>query len=267
MRLEASRLEIRRGARTLVRELDLRIEPGRVLVVLGPNGAGKSTLLLALAGAHPLAAGWVRLGDRPLASLGAKARAERVAWQGQLPPTEFGLTVGERLQLSAPRGGRDEIDEALRRVDLAGLDARPLGELSAGERQRAELGALSLRRAPLWLLDEPTAHLDLRHQVAWLDLLCAEAARGRSLVVVLHDLGQAAAIADDVLLLYGDGRTKAGRAEEMLRAAMLEDVFGVALCEIGGADGFTFVPSYGEHCASARRARIADQQRSSSRRP
>jgi len=242
MELLTRSLSVGRGGRNLIRGLDLRIGPGETWVVLGPNGSGKSTLLLTLAGVLQPEAGDVLLDGTGIGRLRPAERGQRVAWQGDLPSAEFGFSVRERLDL-VPREERDP-DAALRRLDLGGLEGRRLFELSAGERQRVELAALWLRDAPLWLLDEPTAHLDLRHQVTCLELLRDEARAGRSLVVVLHDLTQAHALADRGLLLGPEGTHQAGHAEELLQPATLERVFDTRLQVAQAPAGPVLLPDY-----------------------
>lgn len=251
MEMRARGLSISRGGRLLLQGLDLHLGPGQCWVVLGPNGAGKSTLLLALCGQLPqhsgrgnvhagsgtAVTGWLELDGKPLRAWPLSQRVRRVAWQGAPPPTEFGLTVEERLQLASDRPGSTALGGAVRRLDLAGLERRRLGELSAGERQRVELAALTLREAPLWLLDEPCSHLDLRHQVSWLRSLAEERDAGRCLVMACHDLGQARALADGAILLHGDDRCTAGPATELLDARTLSDLYGTPLRSLADEGG------------------------------
>ena len=235
--LELNGVAVGRGGRRLVQGLDMAVRPGRITVIMGPNGAGKSSLLLAMAGMIP-AAGEIELAGRLFSSYSRQEIANLIAWQGELPPTEFGLNVAQRLGLAAIEADGETIAGAAAAMQVDGLLDRPLGALSSGERQRVELAALMLRDVPLWLLDEPTAHLDLRHQLGCLAMLKKEAGRGRAIVVVLHDIPQAAAVADDVLL-FGDEGVAAGEASAILSRERLQRVFGVAL----QAD--TLLPDYG----------------------
>lgn len=242
MGLVTRSLQLDRGGRRLFQNLELSFASGQVCVVLGPNGSGKSSLLLTLAGEVAPSAGQVLLDGRPMTRVSPRRRAEAIAWQGDLPSADFGFTVAERLAV-APSQKRSPL-EALERLDLDGLEDRRLGALSSGERQRVELAALWLRAAPVWLLDEPTAHLDLRHQVRWLEILHEEAADGRTIIVVLHDLSQAHAIADHAVALFGDGRVERGNASTLFQPEVLERLYGVGVQRLRGEAAVELLPVY-----------------------
>ncbi len=238
--LELSDLSITRGGRILLSGLGCTIKAGEVVVVLGPNGAGKSSLLLALTGLIP-ASGGIELQGRPLAAYGRDELSQSIAWQGELPPTEFGLTVRQRLELAAGEAG-SEIETSAAAMDVAPLLQRPLGELSSGERQRTELAALMLRDAPIWLLDEPTAHLDLKHQIHCMHMIKEQRAKGRAIVTVLHDLQQAMAIADHLILIDGKSGAEYGEAKQLFTGNRLSHLFDAPVIR----QGSVFVPNYGE---------------------
>jgi len=243
MMLRFDHLSLRRGERELLCEADLAIAAGRVTVILGPNGAGKSSLLLAMAGLLPAAGGRVLLQEHVLAELPRPEISSRIAWQGELPAAEFGLTVRQRLELAAGDGSASpRLPQVAAGMEIDRLLERDLARLSSGERQRVELAAIMLRDCPLWLLDEPTAHLDLRHQILLLRMLRGEAATGRAVVTVLHDLQQAMAVADDVILLDGAGGVEAGEAGGLLTAARLSRLFQVELQSFG--EGKLLLPDY-----------------------
>ncbi len=238
--MSLSGVAVERGNRTLLSGLDCELLSGKVVVVLGPNGAGKSSLLLALAGLIP-ASGDIELVGRPLADYGRDELSNSVAWQGDLPPTEFGLTVRQRLQLAAGEV-TEEFNAAADAMDIASLLHRPLGELSSGERQRTELAALMLRSASVWLLDEPTAHLDLKHQIHCINMLKQQRKRGRAIVTVLHDLQQAMSVADDLILIDGRGAAEYGEASQLFDSGKLSRLFDAPL----KLQGALLVPDYGE---------------------
>jgi len=221
-----------RGEKRLLQGLDFNLYAGQVLVVLGPNGAGKSSLLLALNGLIERAEGEISLQGVCLSDFSRLDLAREVAWQGDLPPTEFGLTVQQRLDLVSHDSAVDA-GVAIAEMDLKNLLPRALGELSAGERQRVELAALMLRTAPVWLLDEPTAHLDLKHQRQCLQMLRRESEQGRAIVVVLHDIQQAQAIAEQVVLMDGKGNAAVGHAADMLTQKRLSELFDMPLIRQG----------------------------------
>ena len=181
--LDASNLTLRAGTRELARELSLRVHAGELWCVLGANGSGKTTLLHTLAGVRAPAAGRVRLMGADL----AQAPAEQAArWRGLLTQTvhdSFSATALEVVLLGRhPHHDRWSFDDdddrriahdALAAVDAAALSARDVTTLSGGERQRVAIAALLAQRVPLMLLDEPTAHLDLKHQIGVLEHLRA----------------------------------------------------------------------------------------------
>ncbi|MDQ7002877.1 MAG: ABC transporter ATP-binding protein, partial [Ghiorsea sp.] len=159
-----------------------------------------------------------------------------------LPPSEFGLTVLQRLTLSAEGDAEKNINHALDFMELNALKHRALGDLSSGERQRVEIAATMVRDNPIWLMDEPTAHLDMKHQVDCLKLIKQQAKQGRLIITVLHDLQQAAGVADRVVLFDGCGGVSVGTAKDILIAARLEPVFKVKL----KGTGKDLRPEYGE---------------------
>ena len=238
--LDISKLSVTRGGRTLLSGLDCVLHAGEVVVVLGPNGAGKSSLLLALAGLIPADGGIVMQG-RALSAYRRDELSRSIAWQGELPPTEFGLTVRQRLELAAGEADGD-IETSAAAMDVAPLLHRPLGELSSGERQRTELAALMLRDAPIWLLDEPTAHLDLKHQIHCIKLIREQRKRGRAMMVVLHDMQQAMAIADYLILIDGKGRAEYGEAKRLFASQRMSRLFDAPVIR----QGSVLIPEYGD---------------------
>jgi len=231
--LDVVGLTLCRGDKCLVASFSHVFAEAKVHVVLGPNGAGKSTLLLALAGMLKAEVGDVFIKDasaaaRNVARSSRHALSEWMAWQGDLPSVEFGLTVRQRLQLAAGESPKEErLLAAAKAMDIVHLQHRDMAALSSGERQRVELAAIMQRDVPVWLLDEPTSHLDLRHQAAALAMMRREADHGRLIITVLHDLLQAVSIADEVLLLDGSSGVQAGAAKELLTAQNISCLFGV----------------------------------------
>jgi iron complex transport system ATP-binding protein len=226
------------GAGPVLAGFDLVVEPGRLLALLGPNGAGKTTALRALARLHRPTAGRVELDGRDLWRLSPRACARRIAYLPQGEEVAWPLTVEEVALLGrvphrgwlAPWQGADRgaVSRVLDRLGLAPLAHRPLGTLSGGERRRALLARALVQEADVLLLDEPTAHLDLRHQVDLLELL-GELARRQGLGVVasFHDLNQAARHADELVLLAAGRVVARGSARQVLTAEVLGTAYGL----------------------------------------
>lgn len=237
--LEAKDVSVRLGSRLVVTEASLAVRPGRVTVLIGPNGAGKSSLLAALAGDLAPADGRVMLDGVELHSLKPAALARRRAVLAQSTELAFPFTVGEVARLGLPpglpRGDADiAVREALGHVDLEGYEERSCQALSGGERQRvhlarvlAQLSAAPDGRPRHLLLDEPTAGLDLAHQLATLDIAKAHASGGGGVLAVLHDVNLAVMVADEIVAMK-DGRiVAAGRPDAVLTDEIVRAVYDV----------------------------------------
>ncbi len=233
----ADRLSFGYGARTVLADASLSLRAGELCALCGPNGAGKSTLLRALIGLHPISSGRVSLGGDPLAILSRREIARRAALLPQDTPVELPLTVREVVALGRlPHLGRFEpegqndvaaVETALAATDVAGLADRSVAELSGGERQRVHLARALAQEAPLLLLDEPLAGLDLAHQLRALELVRASVQSGRAVLLAVHDLTLAARFCDR-LVLVADGRVRADAPPaEVLTVDNLARWFGV----------------------------------------
>ncbi|MPY62638.1 heme ABC transporter ATP-binding protein [Streptomyces spongiae] len=225
---------MRLGSREVLADVGVTARAGEVLALVGPNGAGKSTLLAALAADLRPTAGVVRVHGRPADEWPAPDLALRRAVLPQAAALSFPFTVEEVVRMGrAPwarqPGGGDEDDDAVREAiaatEVGAFAARPFSALSGGERARVALARVLAQRAPLLLLDEPTAALDLRHQELVLRV-CRERARaGDAVVVVLHDLGLAAAYAHRVAVLRAGRIAAEGVPEEIFTDGLLSEVY------------------------------------------
>jgi iron complex transport system ATP-binding protein len=232
--LQATGLTCTIGRRQILTGVDLAVKHGETIAVVGPNGSGKSTLLRVLAGTRPPAAGRLTLGGVDLGEMAARRRARAIALVGQEDELPADLLVGEFVALGRtphrmPWAGGDaaELDivlGALARVELADAIARPVDQLSGGERRRVVLARALAQDANLLILDEPTNHLDIRQQLALLDLVRG---LGRTVVMALHDLNLAAASCDRIAVLH-DGRVlPAADPATALAPGIVRRVFGV----------------------------------------
>jgi iron complex transport system ATP-binding protein len=240
------------GRRTLVAGLDLDVHASQCWAIVGPNGAGKTTLVATLAGLLVPASGEISYGGSPVGRLRPRERALRRGYLPQDSVDFFPATVLETALIGRhPHLARWEWEsgtdvarahEALAAFGLAGLDARDVRTLSGGERRRLALAALVAQDPELFLLDEPSSHLDLGQQIAALEVMTALAReRGRAIVMVLHDLHLAARFADHAIAL-GGGRAHRGLAADVLTAPGLSELFGHRLVRVGEGVSATFVP-------------------------
>ncbi|GGP75820.1 heme ABC transporter ATP-binding protein [Streptomyces sindenensis] len=231
--VEAAGLSVRLGQRQVLDSVDLTAHAGEVVALVGPNGAGKSTLLAALAADLAPGSGEVRIDGRPAAAWSAPELALRRSVLPQAAVLSFPFPVEDVVRMGrAPWAGTEREDEddaavaaAMAATEVTRFAARPFSALSGGEKARVALARVLAQRAPLMLLDEPTAALDLRHQELVLRICRERAAAGDAVVVVLHDLGLAAAYADRAAVLH-DGRiAELGPPEAVFSGELLGEVY------------------------------------------
>jgi iron complex transport system ATP-binding protein len=233
--LEAVGLAFRYPAGRGLRGVAFAAPAGAILGVVGPNSAGKSTLLRLLSKVLTPQAGRILLDGWDVARLSRLQLARQVAVVPQEFAVAFPFSVGEVVLMGryphAPTGvwsrrDRSRAEAALARLDLTPLAHRRVDELSGGERQLVSLARALAQETTVLLLDEPTAHLDLRHQRTVLEVLQAERSAGRTLILVSHDLNLASEHCDELLLL-ADGTAQAcGRPEEVMTSDALERAYG-----------------------------------------
>jgi iron complex transport system ATP-binding protein len=235
--VQVSNVTFAYGAQAVLRDVSFSVAAGELVALCGPNGAGKSTLLRLLLGLHAPSAGAVTLAGTPVAALSRRQIARHAALLPQDAPADVPLSVREAVALGRlPHLGRlraetsadaEAVARALAATDTTGLAERPIAELSGGERHRVHLARALAQEAPLLLLDEPIAGLDVAHQLAAMDLLRAPADGGRAVVVALHDLALAARRCDRMLLLAGGALCADARPADVLTRETLARVFGV----------------------------------------
>ncbi len=227
------------GDRTLFSSIDLDVFAGEVLTILGPNGCGKSTLLRCIGGALTVAAGTVRMGNQDLSALAPGARARRIGFLFQDHTPTFPFTVLDvvsmgrtpHMSIFGMPSPRDItlVEEALDAVDIRHLENRRYTELSGGERQLVLLARTLAQQPEVILLDEPTAHLDVRNQVLCLRTIGALAAQGRSMVMTTHDPNHAFLYPGRVVLMRPDGSLLTGPASDILTDTALSTVYGTQI--------------------------------------
>lgn len=253
MKLSAHRLDVSIGGKPVCRALDLAIDSGSRWAILGVNGVGKTTLLTTLAGLRAPDDGEIRLDGDALAGLMPRERARRLGLMAQ--EDSFHISDPETTALEVALLGRlphldwwraeTAHDVALARTALAAVGLpdiadRRAAQLSGGERRRLALAALLAQEVPLCLLDEPTSHLDLHQQIAFMDLLVGWS--GRTLLMTLHDVNLAVRYCTHVLLLFGDGAWCAGRVDVMLSAEVLTRLYGHPVIAVPMPGGIAYLP-------------------------
>lgn len=236
--LRAEALTVTVRGRAIVDAVDLDVAPGERLALVGPNGAGKSTLLRALTGVMTPTAGSVRLGDDAIDALDRRAVARMIAVVPELVGLPFAMPVEEvvalgRLPHDPPLTGlrasdRAAVQDALQRVGITALRDQDIRELSMGERQLVFIAVAVAQAAPVLVLDEPTAHLDIRHQVDVMRLLVElNATAGTTIVAVLHDLALAAHFFPRIAVMAGGRIVADGAPASTLDGPRIRSVFGV----------------------------------------
>jgi iron complex transport system ATP-binding protein len=236
VRLAAEGLRLGYDDRVVVAGLDLELTDGSFTAIVGPNGCGKSTLLRALGRLMRPAQGQVLLDGRAIARTPTREVAKVLGLLPQTPVAPEGLTVADLVargrhphQSWLRQWSRDDeavVAEALSCTGLTELAGRSLDSLSGGQRQRAWISMALAQGTDLLLLDEPTTYLDLSHQIDVLDLVARlHADRGRTVVVVLHDLNLAARYAQRLVAMKDGELVASGPPGEVLTEQLLADVF------------------------------------------
>lgn len=238
--LEARDLKVGYDHRIAVENLSLTLDAGQITAIIGPNGAGKSTLLRTLNGQLRPASGSIQIDGQPLERLNRRSISRRVAVVAQEAELRFPVTVlefvlGGRFAWATNSGWGWETERdlqvasaVLQETELSELSGRLMNELSGGERQRALMARALATEAPILLLDEPTANLDLSHQATLLSLVRNRCDRHQAAaLVVTHDINLASQFADNILLMKQGKTLHLGSPEEVLRPEILEEVFEV----------------------------------------
>ena len=260
---------VSRGGQPILQGVSATLKPGLVHAVIGPNGVGKTTLLRALFGELPLSAGGIELGGQRigtgrLTSGFRKAWRDTLAYMPQDSSTDLAMTVLEvvvlgrlgRLQFHVDDETLEAVMARLEATGIAHLANREIGTLSGGQRQMAMFAQVLMRDPLALLLDEPVSALDLKHQIALLDVVRHETrAKDLVTVVVLHDLNLACRYADNLLIVAEGTLLASGRPQNLVTADLVESVYGVEVEVLRDSVGSPVVQPTGRAIGSARPVR------------
>ena len=228
------------NGQAVLSELTFQVPSGAFFIIIGPNGSGKTTLLKLMTGLLAVQNGQLSVLSRPIGDYTARELARRMAYVPQTVPITFGFSVMQVVMMGrAPHlgmlgfeseQGRELAREAMRLAGVDHLAERRLDQLSGGEQQRVFIARAICQQPAIMLLDEPTAALDLSHQVRVMDLMARlKAEQGVTVVMVSHDLNLAAMYADHLLLLDRGRLAGSGTPHDVLRFDLLEKVYGCPL--------------------------------------
>jgi iron complex transport system ATP-binding protein len=245
--LSGSGLVFAPGGNRILDDVSLEVQVGEIVALIGPNGAGKSTALAALAGDIRLGHGTVAIGDRDISSIPIAELGRLRSVLLQQTGVAFSYTVREvvamgRLPWNAVAITDDEpsddeiVADAMRRADIEHLADRDVTTLSGGEQARAALARVLAQRCGIVMLDEPTAALDIGHQEQVLQLARELADGGAAVLVVLHDLGLAAAYADRVVVMDAGRVVADGAPHEVMTGELLSRVYRYSIDVIHQAE-------------------------------
>ena len=232
---------VRVGERTILSGIDLTMGSGEIVALVGPNGAGKSTLLRAISGEVGLAGGTIAIKGRPLAEYSPRELAQHRAVLSQHTNVSFDFSVEEIVVMGADSArSQSWVSDVARTVmeqcDILHLSDRPVTRLSGGEQQRVHFARAMLQllsaddrcRPGLFFLDEPTASLDLNHQLRMVEIVRDIAKKGTGVLLVIHDLNLMAMLASRVAMMKAGKVIALGRPDEVICDAIMDEVFAVS---------------------------------------
>lgn len=243
--LQAQGLCVHHTGKPVLHDFNLDLQPDELLVLVGPNGSGKSSALRALAGVQPQSAGQVLLQQRPLTAWPAAERAHRLAYLPQDFRSQWDLQVHELLSLGARRNaamlGQPLSQMLIESLDIEHLLQRRLSQLSGGERARAGIGWALAADSAVLLADEPTAALDIAHQLSLLGYLRSRLGQCAQLLV-LHDLGLAMRFADRIAVLAEGRLLGVGNPVTVRHSGWLEQAFNLQFAWHDSGHGLYPIP-------------------------
>lgn len=233
--IKTHQLSVSYGKETIIQGLDLEIPEGKITALIGPNGSGKSTLLKTLCRINKGFGGELSILGKPIKSYADKELAQYISLLPQVLTTPEDITVRRLVEygrspylsywgkLSAD--DHQQVDRAIEETHIQDLVDKKVDALSGGQRQRVWIAMVLAQDTPIVMLDEPTTYLDLSHQVELMKLIQKLNTKGKSIIVVLHDLNQACRYCDHLVVLKSGEVVTSGAPEEVFTESLLRDVF------------------------------------------
>jgi iron complex transport system ATP-binding protein len=236
--LKINNLSVFYGDRQILHEIQLEVHSGEIVALLGPNGAGKSTLIRSISGVIPIRSGNIFVDQKDVTSLSTMERARHISVVPQALSMPPAFTVWETVLLGrtpylnflGQTSAKDEAiaRQALEQVDVVHLIEKRMDEISGGEQQRVLLARTLAQDTPILLMDEPTTHLDISHQIDLLKLITKQAReKNLTVLVALHDLNLASMFADRIAIVQHGLLCVAGTPQETLTSEIINSVYHV----------------------------------------
>jgi iron complex transport system ATP-binding protein len=236
--LKINNLSVFYGDRQILHDIQLEVKSGEIVVLLGPNGAGKSTLIRSISGVIPIRKGNIFVDQKDVTTLSTMDRARHISVVPQAVSIPPAFTVWETVLLGrtpylnflGQTSAKDEAiaRQALEQVDVLHLIDKRMNEISGGEQQRVLLARTLAQDTPILLMDEPTTHLDISHQVDLLKLITKQAReKNLTVLIALHDLNLASMFADRIAIVQTGLLCVAGTPRETLTSEIINSVYNV----------------------------------------
>jgi len=236
--ISTENLTVSYGDKTIIKDLNLTLPKGKITALIGPNGCGKSTLLKALARINKASAGKVLLNNQPLQTFADKELAQQLSLLPQILTTPEGVTVQRLVEYGrspyishwGKLNNQDKqiVNQAMLETKVSEFATQTASSLSGGQRQRAWIAMVLAQDTEVVMLDEPTTYLDLSHQIELMKLMQAMKAKGKTVIVVLHDLNQACRYCDHLVVMKQGKVVAEGEPEVVFTEQLLQDVFSLA---------------------------------------
>lgn len=228
-------LSVAYGDNTIIEDLSLTLPEGKITALIGPNGCGKSTLLKTLSRINAIKSGNVLLDDKPLKQWKDKLLAQRISLLPQVLVSPEGITVQKLVEYGRSpymshwgklsETDKEHVQNAMSETGVLEFADKPVESLSGGQRQRVWIAMIIAQDADIVMLDEPTTYLDLSHQIELMKLMRAMNDKGKTVIVVLHDLNQACRYCDHLVVLKDGALVTQGEPKSVFTESLLQDVF------------------------------------------